>query len=212
MNCPDCGGAGHIDILSPLTRNKIGEKQCEKCKGAGNQAEEVDMSVYLESIIAGQEQILAGQEQILNAARHTQLQTRSIFYRPDLHRHLVYEVKEPFKAALMKLSHPGIICKIRALWRMWQVLKAVRSLPKPTRYNVGHPNSRVLCDIRDFVFSHVYNIPFLKEFETCADALIIIYDTDFYRQFINVLAESLRAAEGWIPNGPRQPDEHYWKQ
>ena len=205
MKCPDCEGKGKIS--EPLDMRTMGEKRCDSCGGTGElAADEGSLEAKLDLVIEQQ-------QGIRDAITYIQIQNRSLFYRPDLHGRLVYEFKEPFKKGLKKFRAPGagMIAKAKALRQMWKAFKSIRSLPKPTAGNVGQPNSRILCNIRDYFFSHVQGFPWLKELELVADAFIIVYDTDFYRQFINVWVDALRDAEGWIPNGPNAPDGHYWK-
>jgi hypothetical protein len=204
MECPDCGGAGKIK--KPVDMRTVEDFPCETCGGTGVLPEpETGLGEKLD-------EIMAAVRENREAIRFIQVQNRSLFYRPDLHRRLVYEVKEPFKRALRKFTRPGILLKARALWGFYRVLRAVGRLPEPTAENVGRPNSRILCRIRNEFFLRAHGFPFLKELRRAVNLFIIVYDTDFYSPFINFWADELRRAEGWIPNSPNAPDRRYWKE
>jgi hypothetical protein len=205
MKCPDCDGKGFI--LAPIDMRTMGEKRCETCGGTGTLPDD-DLTIEEKLGL-----LLEQSASIMEAIRHIQVQNRSLFYRPDIHGRLVYGFKGPFKAGLRLYTMPGagLYRKAVALWHMWRAFKSCSRLPKPTAQNVGKPNSRVFCNIRDYFFLHIYGIPFLKELEIIVDAFIRVYDTDFYSPFINVWVDALRDAESWLPNGPSAPDHHYWK-
>lgn len=142
--------------------------------------------------------------------------SRSIYYRPPNPQILVYEIKEPLKEALSVLTDPdaGTIRKIAAGKKILGVLNALLKLPEPTVENVGHPNSKRLVEIRDYFFSRLKGteyIPMTGVIRKVVNLGIIIYDTDFYRQFINVWVEQLRGGP-WQPNGYAQPDPHFWEE
>ena len=138
---------------------------------------------------------------------------RSIYYRPEYQRIIVYDIKEPFKRLISGLGQSSVnpLRLIRLAREIIALYRAVGRLPEPTVENVGHPNSVILCRIRDYWFSSA-RLPYLmRPMRRAVDAVIIIYDTDFYRSFIDVWAREIRASP-WRAMGPLQPDPQFWEE
>lgn len=136
---------------------------------------------------------------------------KSTYYKPEYINKIVKEIKNPLKPVMLKLLDPAIdaTSKVKALHELAQIIKKVRELPKPTKENTKRYTSHQLIEIRDYIFSRIKNIPFLKEMEEAADVLIIITDTDFYEPFIRVLLLQI-AMRDWPPLRQTEPDHHFW--
>ena len=136
---------------------------------------------------------------------------KSIFYQSGYIQTLANDIKRPLHRSFRVLLDPraGIIQKVRAGREALKALQNVGILPEPTAGNVGQNNSRILVGIRDYFFARLKNLPMHRELRLLVNLVIIIYDTDFYRPFINVWVDELRKSD-WEANGPLQPDHHYW--
>lgn len=144
---------------------------------------------------------------------------RSIYLRPEYERIMFHGVKEPGKRALNALwgakRRHNPLRRLIAVWRIMmdtlRVWRSLDALPEPTEENVGHPNSVILVRISNYFFA-CERLPYLhKPLRKLVTLVIIIYDTHFYRPFLDVWVRELRAAP-WRAPGPRQPDPHYWDE
>jgi hypothetical protein len=125
--------------------------------------------------------------------------------------YIVDKIKEPLKRAAVTFLGGGIINTVKALWGVREVLKAVRSLPVPTKENTGtHRNTHALIDIRDYIFARL-RLPgfFYDRLYELASLLIIIYDTHFWGPCIDVFLWKVKESD-LKPLGKNQPDPHYW--
>ena len=137
---------------------------------------------------------------------------KSIYYRTPYQQTLVYDIKAPFNQAMTVLTNPGSspVAKIRAVNQLRKLVPVILSLPEPTRENTRQPNTHILIDIRDQFFRRLVLPTRWKFLRAMVNFVIFIYDTDFYRGFIDWWVEELRKSD-WKPPGPMQPDPHHFK-
>jgi hypothetical protein len=124
---------------------------------------------------------------------------------------LVYDIKAPFNEALEVLLDPksGALDKVRAINKLRKLVPVINSLPEPTIENTRQPGSHILIGIRDRFFKHLKNLSSrLGTLRAIINGFIIIYDTDFYRSFIDWWMHEIKKSD-WPPMGPMQPDHHY---
>jgi len=138
---------------------------------------------------------------------------KSIYYQQPYHQILAVEIKVLLVNALNTLfwSDASAIRRIKAVRDLFKVLKLVNTLPEPTAANTRQPNTHILIGIRDRFFSRLVLQSRQHILRGIVNFAIIIYDTDFYRQFFDVWVDELRASD-WKPRGPLQPDHHYWNK
>jgi hypothetical protein len=135
-----------------------------------------------------------------------------IYYQEPWRNRFVLEVKNPFTAALAKLLSPesSWLEKIQALRSLWKVYKTINGFPVPTLENSTQPGSHIIIGIRDRFFRRLVVPGRSNILRTGINFIIMVNETDFYRQFIIWWGNELRKSD-WPPNGPLQPDPHFFK-
>jgi len=131
-----------------------------------------------------------------------------VYYR----QRLINEIRNPIKSVITNLYMPVSWFRVFiALIEICKILIRLKNYPEPTIENVGRPNSRVLVRIRDKFLSRLKFPPFYQRIMAAITKLIIIiFDTDLWRPFINWWVDELRDAPDWKHNDVLQPDHHFW--
>lgn len=138
---------------------------------------------------------------------------KSIYYRSPYQQILSNEIKIPLTDALNKLIKSGSspLDKARAVYAIVKLIPVFDKLPEPTIENTRQPNTHILIGIRDRFFKRLKLASTRSNIlKKLVDFAIVIYDTDFYRAFIDVWVMEIKASD-WEPVSPRQPDHHHWK-
>lgn len=136
---------------------------------------------------------------------------KSIYYQAPYQQVLVYEVKEPLVRLFKRLSSESAYDKLRVAGDILQFFRGMKQLPEPTVENVSKPNSRMMCEVRDWFFAHLKGLPTrLPMLRFIFKLPIIINETDFYSSFIAACLVEMKN-KPWQPPGRLQPDHHYWK-
>lgn len=143
---------------------------------------------------------------------------KSMYYQQPYQEILVKKVKarirdllagltaEPEKGRLARAKNTVLLAR-----EFLGLLRDIRSLPKPTRENTATEAAHSLIELRDWYFARL-QLPVISGWlEYLADALVIIVDTDFYREFVIAAGHKFRSLD-WPANGPMQPDPHFWRE
>lgn len=116
--------------------------------------------------------------------------------------HTIYE-RGPINDFILK----GIKLPLRIL-----LVNVVDRMPEPTRENTRHPNTHLLCDLREEFFRHENNKNRHKILRGVWNFLIVLYDYDaYYSDRIDWALEQWSRMD-WQPRPEGHPTKHWWKE
>lgn len=102
---------------------------------------------------------------------------------------------------------------VKSVKRPLRVILALvaERMPEPTRENTRHPNSHLLCDLREEFFRHETNEGHAKVYRGIWNFIIVLYDYDaYYSDRIDWILEQWLKLD-WQPRPEGHPTKYFWK-
>jgi len=140
----------------------------------------------------------------MGSPRPIPLPQKTVYFTLGMQMYMTETIKKPLIHAFNVMFNPKAkkFDKVRAGKALWDVLKALKGLPEPTKDNTWHPNTHKLIDLRDWLFERCFlGKERMNLVGRVINFVIVLYDFDPPWRWIfdSLLGEALK--EEWKPRG-----------